>query len=265
MRSYTFHVSLPGNKRLWRKLELPAHATLEGLHLAIQQAYSFDNDHLYSFFMSGKAWDSGTEYTLPEDSLGGGMLFGAMNDDEYDEEEVEEEDDPSAMSSPLFAGLETPTPDQMRELLQLLQSDPAARQQFVQLMSQQMGIPAAMIETMFNNMQHAFQGMSDEQMTSLLQMTDPLGNDEEDEEMDDESAFGNVLTTSLDALQLRQGQTFLYLFDYGDEWQFKVKVHAINENADPAAAYPRLVESVGVAPEQYPDWDEEDEEEEEIK
>ena len=52
----------------------------------------------------------------------------------------------------------------------------------------------------------------------------------------------------------------MYLFDYGDEWRFKVRVHAIadfrDENADPDAEYPRLVESVGEAPEQYPAWDE---------
>jgi hypothetical protein len=33
-------------------------------------------------------------------------------------------------------------------------------------------------------------------------------------------------------------------------------VHAVNENADPEVEVPRLVESVGEAPEQYPVWDE---------
>ena len=67
---------------------------------------------------------------------------------------------------------------------------------------------------------------------------------------------GNVQTTTLEELNLKSGQEFMYLFDYGDEWRFKVRVHAINENADPDAEYPRLVESVGEAPEQYPAWDE---------
>ena len=32
----------------------------------IQEAYGFDDDHLYSYFMSGKAWDlSGYEYYHP--------------------------------------------------------------------------------------------------------------------------------------------------------------------------------------------------------
>jgi hypothetical protein len=35
-----------------------------------------------------------------------------------------------------------------------------------------------------------------------------------------------------------------------------VKVSAINDNADPQATYPRVVEAVGDAPPQYGDWDE---------
>lgn len=53
-------------------------------------------------------------------------------------------------------------------------------------------------------------------------------------------------------------QTFLYFFDYSDERRFRVRVHAINEHANPDAGYPRLVESVGEAPTQYPDWDDEE-------
>ena len=67
---------------------------------------------------------------------------------------------------------------------------------------------------------------------------------------------GDVRTTTLESLGLRPRQEFMYLFDYGDEWRFKVRVHAINENADPDAEYPRPVESVGESPEQYPTWDE---------
>jgi len=42
---------------VWRKIEMRADQTLEELHLAIQNAYDWDADHLYSFFMSGiGAW-----------------------------------------------------------------------------------------------------------------------------------------------------------------------------------------------------------------
>ena len=68
MKTYTFHVSLADEEGVCRQLELPADFTLEDLHLAIQEAYAFDNDHLYSFFMSGEAWDTATEYALPEDA-----------------------------------------------------------------------------------------------------------------------------------------------------------------------------------------------------
>lgn len=38
----------------------------------------------------------------------------------------------------------------------------------------------------------------------------------------------------------------------------KVRVNAINGNADLAAEYPRLVESVGQAPSQYRGWNEDE-------
>jgi hypothetical protein len=65
---------------------------------------------------------------------------------------------------------------------------------------------------------------------------------------------GNVQTTTLEQLNLRPDQEFMYLFDYGDEWRFKVRVYAIGPDASDGE-YPRVVESVGEAPEQYPDWE----------
>jgi len=264
MRTYTFHVSLPGHGRVWRKVELPADATLEGLHFAIQDAYEFGADHLYSFFMSGKAWDESTEYTLPEDAdlFGGMMVDGDEEDEEYEEEEEEEADDilteATGLPPGMPPGLEMPTPDQLRGMMEILQSDPQARQQFMQAMSAQMGLPPAMVNMLMSNMESALQGMSDEQMNAILQMGNPFADDDEDGE-----SAGDVRTTTLADLQLGKGQNFLYLFDYGDEWRFNVRVHAINEDADPDAQYPVLVESVGEAPEQYPDWEEDDEWEDE--
>ena len=41
--------------------------SLHDLHGAIQEAFGFDDDHMYSYFMSGKAWDlSGYEYFHPD-------------------------------------------------------------------------------------------------------------------------------------------------------------------------------------------------------
>src|SRR3954470_10288627 len=44
------------------RIVLGGQQTLEELHQAIQTAFHFDFDHLYSFFMSGRAWDSSSEY-----------------------------------------------------------------------------------------------------------------------------------------------------------------------------------------------------------
>lgn len=61
----------------------------------------------------------------------------------------------------------------------------------------------------------------------------------------------------LDRLRLTKGQRIAYLFDFGDEWRVHLMLRQIT--ADDGAGYPRLLESVGNAPPQYPDYaDEED-------
>jgi hypothetical protein len=52
--SFIFKVSL--ESKVWRKIRLSSKHSLEDLHLAIQEAFEFDNDHLYSFFMDGKRY-----------------------------------------------------------------------------------------------------------------------------------------------------------------------------------------------------------------
>ena len=67
MNNYVFKVKLMYDKRIWRKIEILGSQTLDDLHMAIQEAFNFDADHLYSFFMIGKAWDvSDFEYYHPE-------------------------------------------------------------------------------------------------------------------------------------------------------------------------------------------------------
>ena len=196
MKTYTFHVSLPGTGRTWRKIEMRTDQTLEDLHFAIQDAYEWDADHLYSFFMSGQAWDESSEYCLPE----GSDPWGEPMDDE--EEEWPE-----------------PTPEEREQALRALFG--------------------------------GGEGMTVEEMEAAL-----AAFWEEYLAEEEELGPGNVQTTTLEELNLKPNQEFMYLFDYGDGWCFKVRVHAITENADPDAEYPRLVESVGEAPEQYPTWDE---------
>jgi len=59
-------------------------------------------------------------------------------------------------------------------------------------------------------------------------------------------------------LGLTQGQKFLYLFDFGDEWKFDVKLEKIL-HSDTLPAKPLIIESRGTALEQYPDFEDEDE------
>jgi hypothetical protein len=128
---YLFRVSLSDN--LWRKIELSSGHTLLDLHHAIQFAYKFDSDHLYSFFMDGVPW-------------------------------------------------------------------------------------------------------SDEKFTSPYE---------------DEGPY--VDEVSIGELGLTQGQTFLYLFDYGDEWRFRVTLEEIRQDK-PHPQNPQIVERKGASPEQYPEY-----------
>jgi hypothetical protein len=49
----------------------------------------------------------------------------------------------------------------------------------------------------------------------------------------------------------------LFLFDYGDEWRFKVELLRLGEKV-PKARYPKVLASVGQAPPQYPEPDEDE-------
>lgn len=64
-RAYLFRVVLKWDRQVWRTIEVRGDQTLDDLHLAIQEAFGWDNDHLYAFFMSGKRWDQATEYADP--------------------------------------------------------------------------------------------------------------------------------------------------------------------------------------------------------
>ncbi len=190
MTTYTFHISVPRTGRTWRKIEMRANQTLHRLHLAIQDAFEFDNDHLYAFFMSGNAWDQQTEYRLPE---------------EQDPWPEIPKDDESGIDILLPPRAEVGE----KRLRQLFGS----------------------------NFDALRKGMADDKWAGML---------------DGFSGPGDPLNTKLEQLNLELDQKFLYLFDFGDEWRFTVRVHAVNPDA-PDGEYPRLVESVGHAPQQYPE------------
>lgn len=239
MRTYTFHVSIPGTGRVWRKVEMRSDQTLEDLHFAIQDAFDFDADHLYSFFMSGRAWDRSTEYCLPE----GVDPWGFFDDQDLEEEDslvVEPEIDQETGEALRAALGEDEPPQSVESMFALLESNPELRAEVIKMMSEQFGVPAFMADMLLNN------------ASSLLaSMPDGL--------LEDFGEAGDVRTTTLESLNLAAGQAFMYLFDYGDEWRFKVRVHGMDDAADDSADYPRVVEVVGDAPEQYPYWDDDEE------
>ncbi len=65
--SFIFTAKLrPG---LWRKIQINKTATLDDLHYAILDAFEFNYEHLYSFFMDNKAWSEYC-YSSPYDDYG---------------------------------------------------------------------------------------------------------------------------------------------------------------------------------------------------
>ncbi len=163
---YRFRVRLLGGfyapedaRSIWREIEIAANQTLAELGETIPLAFEFDDPHLWSFFLSGKAWDTTTEYTL---AAGAAPVTGLV---------------------------------------------PVAR-----------GAQA--------------------RLAGAVQIRD----------VPYPGATGK--------------QEFLFLFDYGDEWHFGVKLLGTSPIVEPGADYPRVVASAGEAPPQYPDLDDEDEAEE---
>lgn len=129
--TYTLKVSL--DKNLWRMLKLSHNTTFHELHLLIQQAFDFDNDHMYAFY-TGSSYRNGKEFYS----------------------------------------------------------------------------------------------------------ADPLGESNEYEDLTIEDA------------EIYKGQQFVYLFDFGDMWEFKIQVMDFIENEETDS---KIIESKGESPQQYPDWE----------
>ena len=73
--------------------------------------------------------------------------------------------------------------------------------------------------------------------------------------LDDAEEYSSDVT--LRQLRLEKGDKFKFLFDFGDEWRFQCKVlRELEERTD----IPGVIRTVGEAPAQYPDWEEEYEE-----
>jgi hypothetical protein len=67
----------------------------------------------------------------------------------------------------------------------------------------------------------------------------------------------SVKRTKIERVFPKVGTKMLFLFDYGDEWRFKVEVIGISK-PEPKRRYPRVVKTVGEAPAQYAGADDDD-------
>ncbi len=52
------------------------------------------------------------------------------------------------------------------------------------------------------------------------------------------------------------GYKLYYLFDFGDSWLFQIKKSRKRKTEESSVKYPRVINSVGENPEQYPEYDE---------
>ncbi len=74
------------------------------------------------------------------------------------------------------------------------------------------------------------------------------------EDSDAESVEKTTVTEAFPKIKHK----LMFLFDYGDEWLFRVEATGFGETVG-RTRYPKIVASAGEAPEQYPDeWDDDD-------
>ena len=93
----------------------------------------------------------------------------------------------------------------------------------------------------YSNLQDPYHD-SDEQYELFVDM----------EDVDESPGAQSVERTKIDCVWQGAGDKMLFLFDYGDDWRFMVELVGVGEK-EQGAKYPRVVKSVGKAPEQYPD------------
>jgi hypothetical protein len=103
-----------------------------------------------------------------------------------------------------------------------------------------------------NAIQNAFQFDSDH-LYSFFMDGIPWSDEKFSSPYEDEGP--HVDEVRIGELGLAKGQTILYLFDYGDEWRFSVTLEEIQQDK-PHPKKPRIIESKGKNPEQYPNWEE---------
>jgi len=82
--------------------------------------------------------------------------------------------------------------------------------------------------------------------------------DESSWDFDYEKAMDDYEQIALkDIYPLAKGLQLFYHFDFGDDWYFKItRTRKKPKVEEKGVEYPKLIESIGQAPQQYPTWDE---------
>ena len=79
----------------------------------------------------------------------------------------------------------------------------------------------------------------------------------EDEGPFSDDSVQSAEETEVASLNLKPKQLFFYLFDFGDEWWHEITVESIDTPAE-KGKYPRVVDSRGESPPQYPDYEDDE-------
>lgn len=229
----------------YRVIAIPPERSLYELAEAITDAFGFDFDHAFGFY---------NDLKNPYRSSESYELFADLEEEEELEEELEDE-------------LElTPPLRQLAERVPGGEDDPAFLVTKAALELDPQVLQARYLEATRTILREevlarippekhaAVQPVLQEFIETMMPAEEEL---EESLMLDDSEAKG-VKGVPIGEAFPKLGKKMLFLFDYGDEWRFVVELKAI-EPAEPRARYPKVVDSAGQAPEQYPDWDEEDE------
>ena len=284
---YTFRVRIlgclagiaPANCReIQREIEIAANQTLTDLAWAITEAYRFTDPHLWSFYLSSKRWDKRTEHSrnwaalqrnggFPDDPVGSATVAEIAP-----EEIVTAYPRAAAFAAPFLASLSQETRDEVRHFLELPPSEGAEIEaDFVAafLADYEDESLAAMEAKLTEDDPTKLAAISAEMATAIrdgIRITlDQFAAIEQMERLFSGGVPGDLFQPQLpagdaDATRICDvpfpGKTgkkeFLFLFDYGDEWEFGVKLLGTKPTKAPRARYPRVSARQGRTPQQYP-------------
>lgn len=243
-------VKVPGERRSpYRVLGVPHDADLYALAAGIVGAFDFDFDHAFGFFDGKDPYCSGVKYELFHDADVQPMLGEAAAPSEaqvaislllevVDRRKVMA-DTTTFLTRRLGEELLPLVPERLRAEVEAELNIVAADLLDLDDIETD-GLPPGFREALT-------QPGGLEQMLQLYGAASAAG----DTDAPVERGVKGVPVTE----PFGRTPTWTFLFDYGDDWMFDVTYQGL-QDAPPRVRLPRVLDSLGTAPEQYPDWDE---------